>query len=134
MTVIAIAGAAVLLLVANDRRGTVATLPPTIATTDPSPTTFITADSAGGPTNVKITEQRGSTVTLTWTDPTNGTVSFVVTGKGPAGEVLEPKVVARGVTTTTYTSLNANKNYCFVVHAIYSADRVANAPELCTKR
>jgi serine/threonine-protein kinase PknK len=134
VTVIAIAGAAVLLLVANDRRGTVANAPPSSQTADPSPTTFITADSVGGPTNVRITEQRGTTVTLTWTDPTNGTVSFVVTGKGPAGEVLEPKVVARGITTTTYTSLSAAKNYCFVVHAIYSADRVANAPELCTKR
>jgi hypothetical protein len=99
-----------------------------------SPTRFISAQAEGQPRDIRITEDHGTALTVTWTDPTAGTVTFVVVGNGPNGEKLETKSVRRGVHTATYTQLSPAKNYCFVVGAVYAVDTIALAPEVCTKR
>jgi hypothetical protein len=98
-----------------------------------TPTHFITAATEGSPRNVRLTD-RGDSVIVSWTDPTAGTVSFLIAARGPDGEQLAPKNVARGTTAVTYTQLDRGKNYCFLVGAIYAYDRVATAAEVCTKR
>jgi hypothetical protein len=99
-----------------------------------SPTRFISAQASGQPREIRVTDDRGTSVTVSWTDPTAGTVSFVVVGTGPGGEKLETKSVRRGTTTATYSQLSPKKNYCFVVGAVYAVDAVALATEVCTKR
>jgi len=128
VAVLAVASASTLLLTARDRQ-TVA--PPSATGT---PTRFITAQAAGAPRDVRVTADRGTAVTIAWTDPTSATVSFVVVGTGPAGEELETKAVSRGTTTVTFAGLSSLKNYCFVVGAVYAVDRVATATEVCTRR
>jgi hypothetical protein len=132
VAVLAVAGTAVLMLV-EDRPGAVAeAMTPTATPTD-RPTTFITGAPEGAPRQVQIAD-RGTSVTLTWTDPSGGTVAFLVVGSGSGGESLETKQVDRGGTSVTYNGLDRTRNYCFVVGAVYAVDRVATATEACTRR
>jgi Fibronectin type III domain len=132
VALIAIVGAGVLLLANRDRAGAPVGNGP--ATPTPQATRFITATREDAPKNVKIVDQRGTTLTVTWTDPTNGTVSFVVNGVGPNDEKLDPKYLGQGETSVTFTGLSPTKNYCFLVAAVYSASHVAVADQTCTKR
>ena len=131
VAVLAVAVAAALMLNAGRRP---AAGPPTVAgsPTDP-PTAFITASATGAPREVRLND-RGNAVTLTWNDPSDGTVSFLVVGSGPAGQPLDTKQVQRGSTSVTYSGLDRTRNYCFVVGAVYAVDRVATAAEICTRR
>jgi hypothetical protein len=133
VAVLAIAGAAVLLLTSrgtNNPGGEPTATAPSAA----EPTKFISVQAAGAPTNIRISREGPTSVTLTWDDPTPGTVSFIVVGSGPGSEKLETKSVARGKTTVTYTQLDASKKYCFVIGAVYDINRVATAPEVCLTR
>ena len=133
VAVLAVAGTAALMLF-EDRPGTVARGP---VSTSPRPTdrptTIITASAQGAPRNVRLAD-RGTSVTLTWADPAAGTVPFLVVGSGPGGERLETQQVDRGGTSVTFSGLERNRNYCFVVGAVYAVDRVATAAEVCTRR
>jgi hypothetical protein len=131
VAVLAIAGAAVLVLTSQP-----STAPRQNGLeVSASPTRFISAQASGQPGDTRITDDRGTSVTVSWTDPSaGGTVSFVVVGTGPGGEKLETKSVRRGTTTATYSQLSPKKNYCFVVGAVYAVDAVALATEVCTKR
>jgi serine/threonine-protein kinase PknK len=133
LAVMAIAAAGILLVVSKGRGGSI---PPDAATQTPSPqaTRFITASKEDAPKNVRIVDQRGRTLTVTWTDPSNGTVSFVVNGKGPNNEKVDPKYLDRGTTSATFVGLSPTNNYCFLVAAVYSTSHVAVADEICTKR
>ena len=62
------------------------------------PTAIITGSAAGAPRDVRLAD-RGTSVTLTWSDPSGGKVPFIVIGSGPGGETLESKQVDRGRTT-----------------------------------
>jgi hypothetical protein len=126
-----VAGAAGVLLSLQDRGTAVDQV---AGTASVGPTRFISAQASGSPRDIRVSDDRGTSVTLSWTDPTAGTVTFVVVGTGPGGEKLATKSIHRGTTTVTYTQLNAAKNYCFVVGAVYAVDTVALAPEICTKR
>jgi hypothetical protein len=102
-------------------------------TAEPTPTTFITGSAEGAPRDVRLTD-RGTSVTLTWADPSGGAVPFIVVASGSSGEPLETKQVPRGRTSVTYGGLERQRYYCFVVGAVYAVDRVATAPQRCTKR
>jgi serine/threonine protein kinase len=131
--VIAIVGAGILVALNRGRgNGVVAGGPEPTAT--PQATHFITASTQDAPKNVKIIDQRGTTLTVTWTDPTNGTVPFVVNGVGPNDEKLDPKYLDRGITTVTFVGLSPTRNYCFLVAAVYSTTHVAVAEQTCTRR
>jgi len=132
VAVLAVAGTAVLMLV-EDRGGqVVGAVAPTSSPTD-QPTTIITGSTEGAPRQVRLAD-RGTSVTLTWADPSGGTVAFLVVGSGSGGGSLETKQVDRGGTSVTYSGLDRNRNYCFVVGAVYAVDRVATASEVCTRR
>jgi hypothetical protein len=85
------------------------------------------------PTDVRLRDN-GGTVEVSWQDPTEGTVSFVVMG-GRTGEQL--RVMARlgpGETKHRLDGLNARLDYCFAVVALYSTDKVSSSAPSCTSR
>lgn len=85
------------------------------------------------PTGVAVRADAGA-VTVTWTDPTSGTVSFIVAG-GVAGQSgrLRQQVPA-GRTSVTINGLNATLDYCFTVVAVYGTDSLAISDLVCTHR
>ncbi|MEV0001489.1 fibronectin type III domain-containing protein [Micromonospora sp. NPDC050980] len=75
-----------------------------------------------------------TTITVTWTDPTNGGVPFVVAG-GRAGQKLGVMAtVDAGQTRYTVNGLSAKLDYCFTVLAVYSTDAYATSGQVCTDR
>ena len=130
VTVIAVASAALLVLRSNNR-------PQATPSDDPlaSPT-LITAGTTGAPTDLAIQEDRGTSVTLTFTDPTGGVASYIAirrpsNGEGPETQAIPPGQEKKSV---TFTGLNRDRNYCFAVTIIYSVTNVASTPDVCTKR
>jgi serine/threonine protein kinase len=111
----------------------------TIAIDSPSPsaTRNLGVTSDGAPTDVKLTDN-GATVTLTWTDPSGGTVQTAVLG-GPKGTQPHLLLTLLPGTPSTYTQhgVNTAVDYCYIVAAFYSASGanvVADSPQVCTHR
>jgi hypothetical protein len=85
------------------------------------------------PSNVKLVDGGGS-VTLTWTDPSGGTVPFIVAG-GRIGAADAPyETVPPGRTTSTIYGLNDKFDYCFTVAAVWSSTNVERGERVCTTR
>ncbi|MEE6308515.1 tetratricopeptide repeat protein [Plantactinospora veratri] len=85
------------------------------------------------PTDVKLVDE-GSAITISWTDPSGGTVPFVVAG-GRAGQQTKPMTtVGAGETTFKVNALNPKLDYCFSVLAVYSTNEFAPSDLACTKR
>jgi Tetratricopeptide repeat len=85
------------------------------------------------PTDVRLRDA-GSSVQVSWTDPANGTTSFIVS-MGHPGEVLKPQAqVGPGRTYLRLDGLNAELDYCFAVVAVYGARDFAGSPQACTSR
>jgi hypothetical protein len=88
---------------------------------------------ASAPTDLKLRDS-GDTVTLTWADPSGGTVPFFVEA-GPAGTQLRIMgQVSPGDTTYLVAGLNPRLDYCFSVVAVYSSTLVAPSDLVCTQR
>lgn len=99
---------------------------------DPGPSTG-TAVASDPPTELKLRDD-GAAITVTWTDPTAGTVPFVVAG-GRAGQTLSAMAsVDPGTTSYTVNGLNARVEYCFTVLAVYSTETYATSGQVCTNR
>lgn len=99
------------------------------------PATVSTTPTSSGvpPMNVKLTDE-GAEIQVTWTDPTQGTVSFIVS-MGHPGQLLQAAgKFGPGQTSYRARGLNPNLQYCFVVSAVYTADKIANADPVCTTR
>ena len=76
----------------------------------------------------------GSSITLTWTDPSKGTVPFIVAG-GRAGNALNPLgSVESGKSTYTLNGISATADFCFLVAAVYSPEHTVPSSLICTKR
>jgi hypothetical protein len=89
--------------------------------------------NASPPSGVRLSDE-GSSVTLTWSDPTDGTAAFIVAG-GQAGEQQRAMGQTKaGETRYELNGLNANLNYCFVIIAVYSADQLLPSEQVCTAR
>jgi hypothetical protein len=85
------------------------------------------------PTDLDLDDQ-GDRITLTWTDPTAGTVPFVVAA-GHAGDPLTPMAPLRpGATSYTTSGLSTKLDYCFTVVAYYSVNEFATSGQVCTNR
>ena len=85
------------------------------------------------PTDVRLRDA-GSTIEVSWRDPTDGTVSFVVM-VGRTGEQL--KAMGRlgpAQTELELHGLNARLDYCVAVVAVYAANKIATSPQTCTSR
>jgi hypothetical protein len=85
------------------------------------------------PTGVKLGDQ-GTVVTVTWSDPTDGKVPFIVM-MAQEGQQLKPTVNA-GLTkeAARVRGLNPALQYCFAVVAVYATDRYATSDQVCTQR
>jgi hypothetical protein len=77
---------------------------------------------------------RGATVTLTWTDPTSGKVSFVVAYGRADGPADRNQRLPAGTTTVAINGLNPRVDYCFTVSGIESTTTVALSHVVCTRR
>jgi len=85
------------------------------------------------PSDVKLTD-RGSEIQITWTDPSAGSVSFLV-AMGHPGEQLKPiSTLGPGQTSYRTGGLNPGLNYCFAVIAVYRSDKFSTSPQACTSR
>ncbi len=105
---------------------------PPVTSPTPAGTQTVAVTTSGGPTQVRLSDG-GSSVTLDWRDPTQGTAQFAVLG-GPTGtQPVLQQVVGRGITHLTLNGINPQVDYCFVVAAIY-AQAVARSATVCTHR
>jgi hypothetical protein len=85
------------------------------------------------PIDLQLRDQ-GTSVTLTWTDPSGGRVSFVV-AYGHADKAADrTQRVEPGTTSITINGLNPGVNYCFTVAGIQSATTIALSRLACTQR
>jgi hypothetical protein len=93
----------------------------------------VVTNGKGAPSGVKLLDDESS-ITVTWNDPTKGTVQFAVLG-GPSGEQPQLRgLVEPGTTKLTVMGVNASIEYCFVVEAIYSVSELAQSSPVCTHR
>jgi hypothetical protein len=71
------------------------------------------------PLDVRITNDTGPTVSLKWTDPNGGAVTYVV--DTTLHDVsIGPVQRATAVDSTTIASLDVRERYCFSVGAVYA--------------
>lgn len=85
------------------------------------------------PTGVKLGD-RGTSVTVTWSDPAGGKAPFVVM-LAQEGQQLKPvSNVGPGKTAARVAGLNPTLQYCFTVVAVYATDRYATSDQVCTQR
>ncbi|KXK58340.1 hypothetical protein AWW66_30315 [Micromonospora rosaria] len=98
-----------------------------------APTAAGPATSGPPPGDLELRDD-ATTITITWSDPTNGTVPFMVAG-GRAGQDLGVMAtVDPGETSYTVNGLNSRVDYCFTVLAVYSTDEFATSGQVCTNR
>jgi hypothetical protein len=85
------------------------------------------------PKDVKLRDD-GTSVTLTWTDPSSGTAPFLI-AEGRVGEQLRAlQPLPAGQTAYTLNGLNPTFDYCFAVVATYNTNVVATSDPVCTDR
>ena len=72
-------------------------------------------------------------VPVTWTDPSKGTVPFIVAG-GQQDTMRQLQALAAGTTKYSLNGLNPKLNYCFTVAAVYGTDDVQLSELSCTNR
>jgi eukaryotic-like serine/threonine-protein kinase len=109
---------------------------PTVSSQPPVTTTIPQGgDPAFAPT-LKPLQDDGTSITLTWTDPSAGKAQFVVVDvTGPRPDALI--TVAAGATTYTVDNLNpAATKYCYQIVAINLADTTqrGSSATMCTSR
>ncbi len=141
LVVVLLLGAAVTVVVLLTRdRGKPAAAPSATATATASASPSGSAAS-GGPTltgygapgDVKLRDN-GDHATLTWTDPSGGTVPFIVNG-GRSGQQLHSYgTLPAGTTNYPVSGLNVNYDYCFVIVAVYTATDLVTSDLVCTHR
>src|SRR2546423_1361616 len=101
-----------------------------------APTTAVSSGSTGSgaaPTDVKVTDD-GTSVTLTWTDPSTGTVPFFIEVGKPGAQLQLYSTLPQGETRYQVVGLNPRLDYCFSVIAVYGTNVVAPSNLVCTKR
>jgi hypothetical protein len=102
---------------------------PDTPTTTPSPS----PGRPPAPADVKLVDNGGS-VTLTWTDPSNGQVPFIVAGGRDGTPSAPVQSLEPGHTTTTIYGLRTDVNYCYMVAAVWSSATISASPRTCTHR
>jgi hypothetical protein len=96
------------------------------AAPSPSPT-------SGAPTDVKLRDG-GDSVTLSWSDPSGGTVPFLVEAGKAGVQLTRYAALPPGQSTYTVIGLNPKLDYCFTIVAVYGVDLVAPSNLVCTQR
>jgi hypothetical protein len=73
-------------------------------------------------------------VTLSWVDPSDGQIPFLV-AVGRLGDTpVASDPVPAGQTSETIYGLNPTLNYCFTVTAIWSTEVTKTSSPVCTNR
>ncbi|MEV8512602.1 tetratricopeptide repeat protein [Dactylosporangium sp. NPDC051484] len=90
------------------------------------------AGNPRAPGGLKLRDDKSS-VTLTWKDPSGGSVPFVVAG-GAQGAMRELQGLPAGSTQVTINGLNPKLEYCFTVAAVYGTQDVQLSDLACTSR
>jgi hypothetical protein len=92
-----------------------------------------TADRFPPPGDLRLRDD-GDSLTLTWTDPGDGTVPFLIAG-GRAGRPPQKiQAVESGSTSFTLNGITPTGDYCFLVVAVYSPEHTAPSTLVCTRR
>ena len=89
--------------------------------------------TASAPSGLQLRDA-GDTVTLTWTDPSAGTVPFFVEVGQAGGQMRLYGRLSPGETTYPVVGLNPKLDYCFSVVAVYSTTLLAPSSLVCTRR
>ena len=87
----------------------------------------------GAPQDVVLLDE-GTSITVTWTDPTNGTGAVLITlvkAGQPAGPVSS---LPPGTHEYRITGLDPAADYCVRIAVVYAQDTMAQATEVCTHR
>jgi hypothetical protein len=104
------------------------------AATEPADPTPSAAPTSPAPTQLRVVEDAGGTVTLAWADPSAGEVPFVVSGARQGDATVAILTAPAGQTTATIYGLNENYDYCFTVAAVWSSEVVQESMRTCTHR
>jgi hypothetical protein len=105
---------------------------------DPAPSTTQTlrVTGQGAPTNVKL-EDNQTSVTITWSDPSGGVVTFAILGGRQNEQPQLLKTLEPGTTTWKHDGISTDFDYCYLVAAFYTADGqnvAARSKQVCTHR
>jgi hypothetical protein len=100
---------------------------------DPGPGPGRSATPTGAAAIRLTLEDRGASVTLTWTDPSNGGAAFVISYGRADGPADRTQQVRAGVTTAAVNQLNPAQDYCFTVAGEPGAG-LTPSPSACTRR
>lgn len=98
-----------------------------------SPTGQGTTANAQPPGDVQLRDDR-NLVTVTWTDPADGTAPFIVAGARTGEQQRAMAQIAAGGTRYAVNGLNPNLDYCFTVLAVYSTEQLIPSVQVCTHR
>jgi hypothetical protein len=85
------------------------------------------------PTGVTL-KDLGSRIQVTWKDPANGGVSFLVAMAQPGQQLKPVGTLGPGQTSYELNALNPSLNYCFAVVAVYRDNKFATSQQACTDR
>lgn len=86
------------------------------------------------PSDVRLMDL-GASIKLTWLDPAQGKVTFLVTGGHPGDHLLKPMgQTGPGETSYELQGLSTDLDYCFAVVAVYGSSAFASSPQVCTSR
>jgi serine/threonine protein kinase len=102
----------------------------------PSGTQDLKVVSQGAPTGVKLVDNQTS-ITLSWNDPSRGTVPIAILGGRANDQMQLLRVLDPGATTWTQDGVNDAYDYCYIVAAFYRADGddvAARSNQVCTHR
>jgi hypothetical protein len=101
-----------------------------------SPSPIVPAGPDGAPTDLRITEDLGTSVTLAWTDPTGGEQSYVAVQIEPNPDDSRTHTIPRGGAekTVTFAGLAPDRDYCFTVGVVQTIGELPFATEVCTVR
>jgi hypothetical protein len=99
----------------------------------PPPSHPSSAGIRGAPRDVVLHDE-GTSITVTWTDPTDGT-GGVLLALNRAGQPAGPlRSLPAGTHEDRITGLDPNADYCVVLAVVYDEDAVAQAAQVCTHR
>ncbi|MDG4826640.1 tetratricopeptide repeat protein [Asanoa sp. WMMD1127] len=76
----------------------------------------------------------GDALLVTWTDPTAGTVPFILAAGRAGTQLRAMATIEPGVTRYLANGLSTKADYCFTVVAVYSTDKYAASGQVCTNR
>ena len=102
-------------------------------TSDPADNQDVPTLAGPPPTDVQLVDN-GASVKITWTDPTEAKVSFMVIMGRPGLELKPAGTLGPGKTSFEMSGLNADLNYCFAVVAVYSGNKFSTSSQACTSR